>query len=252
LLPPLVPRIIAHTRAAVASEQVRAELAASNKELEAFSYSVSHDLRAPLRAIDGFSRAVLEDSGDKLDEQGQADLKRVCAAAKRMGLLIDDLLTLARTARSEMNRTRVNLSQIAQEVATRLQTTNPTRQAEFKIAPDLIVEADPGLIRVVLDNLLGNAWKFSGTKPNAVIEFNWQKQDNEVVYFVRDDGVGFDLKYSEKLFAPFQRMHDEARFPGTGVGLATVQRIIRRHGGRIWVEAAVDQGATFYFVLAGK
>jgi signal transduction histidine kinase len=252
MFPPLVPKIISEIREAEASRQIRAELAASNNELEAFSYSVSHDLRAPLRAIDGFSRAVLEDSGDKLDEQGKADLQRVCAAAKRMGSLIDDLLNLARTARSEMTRTRVDLSSLAQEIYSHLRATNPARQVEFKITPGLMAEGDEGLLRVVLENLLGNAWKFSGTRQQATIEFGREKKNNEMTYFVRDNGVGFDVKYAEKLFAPFQRMHDESRFPGTGVGLATVQRIIRRHGGRIWVEAAVEQGASFYFVLPGK
>jgi light-regulated signal transduction histidine kinase (bacteriophytochrome) len=222
---------------------------ASNRELEAFSYSVSHDLRTPLRAIDGFSQSILEEYGDKLDEQGKADLQRVRAAAKRMGILIDDLLTLARTARSEMSHQRVELSNVAQEIVSQLKATNPERQTAFTIAPGLTVDGDPGLLRVVLENLLGNAWKFTSHKPQAAVELGVEQRDGERIYFVRDNGVGFDMQYADKLFAPFQRLHSDSEFPGTGVGLATVQRIIRRHGGRIWVNAAVDQGATFYFVL---
>ena len=249
VLPPLVPKIVAMTKAAARSEKIQAELLASNRELEAFSYSVSHDLRTPLRAIDGFSQSVLEECGDKMDEQGKADLQRVRAAAKRMGMLIDDLLTLARTARAEMSHERIDLSSLAREIAARLQSACPERKAKFMIAPNLVVEGDPGLLRIALENLLGNAWKFTRGKPQAVIELGVEQQEREKIYFVRDNGAGFDMQYAGKLFGPFQRLHNDADFAGTGVGLATVQRIIDRHGGRIWANASVDQGATFYFVL---
>ncbi|SRR6266700_181778 len=249
VLPPVVPKVVALTKAAARTGQVQAELVSSNRELEAFSYSVSHDLRAPLRVIDGFSQAVLEDYGDKIDEQGRADLQRVRAATKKMGLLIDDLLTLARTARSEISHKRVELSNVAQEIVSQLKATSPEREAVFTIAPGLAVDGDPGLLRVVLENLLGNAWKFTSGEPRAIVELGVEQRDREKIYFVRDNGVGFDMKYADKLFAPFQRLHNDTDFPGSGVGLATVQRIIRRHGGRIWADAAAGQGATFYFVL---
>ncbi len=248
-LPPVVPKIIAMTKAAARTAQVQAELVASNHELEAFSYSVSHDLRAPLRAIDGYSQSVLEDYADNIDAQGKADLQRVRAAAKRMGLLIDDLLTLARTARSEMLHQRVDLSNMAQEIVAQIQATNPERKVEFTIAPGLVVEGDSGLLCVALENLLENAWKYTSGKPQGVVELGVEQQGREKVYFVRDNGVGFDMKYADKLFGPFQRLHVDADFPGTGIGLATVQRVIRRHGGHIWANAKVNQGATFYFVL---
>jgi len=248
-LPPVVPKIIAMTKAAARTAQVQAELVASNHELEAFSYSVSHDLRAPLRAIDGYSQSVLEDYADNIDAQGKADLQRVRAAAKRMGLLIDDLLTLARTARSEMLHQRVDLSNMAQEIVAQIQATNPERKVEFTIAPGLVVEGDSGLLCVALENLLENAWKYTSGKPQGVVELGVEQQGREKVYFVRDNGVGFDMKYAGKLFGPFQRLHVDADFPGTGIGLATVQRVIRRHGGHIWANAKVNQGATFYFVL---
>src|SRR6266700_3840062 len=245
-LPPVVPKIIAMTKAAARTAQVQAELVASNHELEAFSYSVSHDLRAPLRAIDGYSQSVLEDYADNIDAQGKADLQRVRAAAKRMGLLIDDLLTLARTARSEMLHQRVDLSNMAQEIVAQIQATNPERKVEFTIAPGLVVEGDSGLLCVALENLLENAWKYTSGKPQGVVELGVEQQGREKVYFVRDNGVGFDMKYADKLFGPFQRLHVDADFPGTGIGLATVQRVIRRHGGHIWANAKVNQGATFY------
>ncbi len=236
-------------------EEVRirnAQLEAANKELEAFSYSVSHDLRAPLRAIDGFSLAVLEDYQDKVDAEGKTHLQRIRAAARRMSQLIDDMLQLAHIARAEMVRDKVNLSRLAQEIASQLQASDPKRQATFVIQPDLMVEGDRALLRVVLQNLLDNAWKFTGHQPHARIEFGIQKQGSEQVYFVRDNGAGFEMQHAGKLFGVFQRLHRESEFPGTGVGLATVQRIIHRHGGRIWAEGATGQGATFYFVLQEK
>jgi len=225
------------------------ELEAVNKELEAFSYSVSHDLRAPLRAIDGFSLALLEDCQDRLGQEEKAHLQRVRAAAARMGQLIDDMLKLARTARCEMVPQRVDLSRLAQEIAFQLQKSEPKRQARFVIAPGLTVEGDRGLLRIVLENLLANAWKFTSRQPDARVELGSRWRDTQEVYFVRDNGVGFDMRYADKLFGAFQRLHDVSEFPGTGVGLATVQRIIHRHGGQVWAEGAVGQGATFYFIL---
>jgi signal transduction histidine kinase len=248
-LPTLIPKIREMAKTSLRSREVQDELAASNRELEAFSYSISHDLRAPLRAINGFTRAVLEDSAQQLDEQSKADLLRVGAAAKRMGELIDDLLKLSRTARSEMVRERVDLTCMAQEIAAQLKATGPERDTSFTIAPGLMTVGDRGLLQVALENLLGNAWKFTGKAANAKIELGVEQQDGHSTFFVRDNGAGFDMQYATKLFGPFQRMHDDNSFPGTGIGLATVQRIIRRHGGSIWAKAAVDQGATFYFAL---
>ena len=228
---------------------VNTELLAANKELEAFSYSVSHDLRAPLRAIDGFSLALLEDYADKLDEDGRGYLYRVRAATQRMGTLIDDLLNLARVTRTEMRFENVDLGAIARSVAAELQRDQPERQAEFQIAEGLDTFVDSHLIRITLENLLGNAWKFTSKRGAACIEFGRTDCDGRPTYYVRDNGAGFDPAYAERLFGAFQRLHDSSDFPGTGVGLATVQRIIHRHGGRIWAESAVDRGATFYFTL---
>ncbi|OYE04158.1 hypothetical protein CDG79_14825 [Nostoc sp. 'Peltigera membranacea cyanobiont' 232] len=226
-----------------------AQLEATNKEMEAFSYSVSHDLRAPLRSIDGFSQALLEDYADKLDALGQNYLQRVRAATQRMAQLIDDLLNLSRLTRSEMRCEKVDLSALVEAIATELHKTQPERQVEFAIAPGLVTNGDAHLLRVVLENLLGNAWKFTGKHQKARIEFGLLQQDDTNVYFVRDDGTGFDMAYIEKLFGAFQRLHAMTEFEGTGIGLATVQRIIHRHGGRVWAESAVEQGATFYFTL---
>jgi len=225
------------------------ELLAANKELESFSYSVSHDLRAPLRGIDGFSLALLEDYADKLDEDGRDYLHRVRAATQRMGILIDDLLSLSRVTRSEMRLEKTDLGAIARSVAVELQKTQPERRAEFRIEEGLEVFADSHLIRITLENLLGNAWKFTSKRESACIEFGRTHRDGRPAYYVRDDGAGFDPAYADRLFGAFQRLHDKNDFPGTGVGLATVQRIIHRHGGRIWAESAVERGATFYFTL---
>ena len=228
-----------------------AQLEAANKGLETFSYSVSHDLRAPLRALDGFSAALLANYPDQLDEQGRHYLDRIRDASQRMGQLIEDLLGLSRVTRSELVRQRVDLSALAQEVAAELRKRDPQRQAEFVIAEKMVVEADPHLLRIVLQNLLDNAWKFTGPRSPAHIEVGMSKQAGEQVYFVRDNGVGFDMSYVDKLFTPFQRLHGQREFPGTGIGLATVQRIVARHAGRAWAEAQVDKGATFYFTLGG-
>jgi len=227
-----------------------AQLEAANKELEAFSYSVSHDLRSPLRGIDGWSLALLEDYGGLLDEQGQAHIQRVRAETQRMGELIDDLLKLSRITRSEMNKKKVNLSAIAETVTARLQGTKPKdRQVEFSIQKGLTAMCDPKLLAVVLTNLLDNAFKFTSKKKDAHIEFGQTVIQGDRAFFVRDNGAGFDMNYANKLFGAFQRMHRTSEFPGTGVGLATVQRIIHRHGGNIWASSEVDQGATFYFTL---
>lgn len=223
-----------------------------NHELEAFSYSVSHDLRAPLRAVDGFSRILLDEYAHCLDEIGQDRLRRVRAAAQKMATLIDDLLKLSRITRSELKREDVNLSALANEVIEELRKQEPERTVQCAIEPGVIVWGDARLLRVVLDNLIGNAWKFTSKRPDAQIEFGRQMQNGEPVYFVRDNGAGFDMAYAEKLFGAFQRLHDTSEFPGTGIGLATAQRIIHKHGGRIWAEGAVEQGATFYFTLEAR
>ncbi len=225
------------------------ELAAVNDELETFSYSVSHDLRTPLRGIDGFSQALLEDYPDKLDEQGKHYLSRVRAASQHMGQLIDDLLNLSRLTRGDMNHEAVNLTTLAQTIADNFKETQPERQVEFVIHKGLVASGDVRLIRALLENLFGNAWKFTGKHPSARIEFGVTQVEGKEAFFVRDDGIGFDMTYADKLFGAFQRLHAPSEFPGTGIGLATVKRIINRHGGSIWAEGAVDQGATFYFSL---
>jgi signal transduction histidine kinase len=230
-------------------QSMNTELLAANKELEAFSYSVSHDLRTPLRGIDGFSLALLEDYGDKLDEDGRDNLHRVRAATQRMGTLIDDLLSLSRVTRTELILKKTDLGAIARSIALELQKTQSQRRVEFRIADGLQAFVDPHLMQISLENLLGNAWKFTSKRESACIEFASTRRDEDLVFYVRDDGAGFDPAYAARLFGAFQRLHDKKDFPGTGVGLATVQRIIHRHGGRLWAESAVDKGATFYFTL---
>jgi PAS domain S-box-containing protein len=230
-------------------EMRNAQLEAANKELQAFSYSVSHDLRSPLRAIDGFSLALLEDYKGKLDAEGEGNLQRIRAAAGRMGQLIDGMLNLTRISRAGMVLEIVDLSALAREIASELQASQPERQVVFSIAPTLRVKGDPRLLRAVLENLLNNAWKFTSRKPKARIELGAKENGGETVYLIRDNGAGFDMQYADKLFGVFQRLHRDTEFPGNGVGLATVQRIIQRHGGRIWAEAAAGEGATFFFVL---
>lgn len=227
------------------------ELASVNQELETFSYSVSHDLRAPLRAIAGFSQALEEDYADVLDKQGKDYARRVNAATQRLNQLIDDMLTLSRVTRSEMSRdTPADLSGMAQSIVAQWRATQPDRQVEIVIQPHLETRGDPRLLRIALENLLGNAWKFTSKVPQARIELGTAgTEDDRIVYFVRDNGAGFDMTYSDKLFGPFQRLHTATEFPGTGIGLATVQRIIHRHGGRVWADSVVGEGATFYFTL---
>lgn len=234
--------------------QRTAELEASNRELEAFSYSVSHDLRAPLRAIDGFSRMIEEDYADKLDATGRGHFARVRAASLRMSQLIDDLLELARISRAAVNRQPTDLSAMARDVVRELKDAEPERRAEIVIADHMTAPVDPVLGRVVMDNLLNNAWKYSSQRDPAEIACGVETRPNgagvaETVYFVRDNGAGFDMAYAGKLFQPFSRLHAANEFAGTGIGLATVERVVHRHGGRIWAEAQVDGGATFYFTL---
>jgi len=226
-----------------------AQLEVANKELEAFSYSVSHDLRAPLRGIDGWSQALLEDYHERLDEQGRQYLARVRSETQRMGQLIDDLLELSRVTHANMQTKSVDLSALAQVTAANLQKTQPQRLVEFIIQAGLSAKGDPQLLEIMLSNLLSNAYKFTGKTLNTRIEFGQIEWQGKQVFFVRDNGAGFDMAFASKLFVAFQRMHKASEFHGTGVGLATVQRIIHRHGGQVWAEAEVNQGATFYFTL---
>ena len=231
-------------------EQRAAELEMVNKELESFSYSVSHDLRVPLRGIDGFSKALWEDYYEILTEDGQDYLRRIRAATQRMAELIDDLLSLARVTRIPLERRPVNLTALAEKVLAELQSQQTDRRVTFTIAKDLIVEGDRQLLQIALENLISNAWKFTSRKEDALIEVGMQNDAEEQVYFIRDNGAGFDMTYKNKLFGAFQRLHSSTEYPGTGIGLATVQRIIHRHGGRIWAESAVGKGTTFYFTIS--
>jgi PAS domain S-box-containing protein len=226
-----------------------ADLSAANEELEAFAYSVSHDLRAPLRGIDGFSQAVLEEYSESLDETGRDYLMRLRSASQRMGHLIDDMLSLSRVSRVELDKERVDLSAIATSLAVELQEREPDRQVKFVIADGLVAQGDFRFLSIVLENLLSNAFKFTSTRATARIEFGCEAVDGEDAYFVRDDGVGFDMAYADQLFTPFQRLHTEAEFPGSGIGLATIRRVVARHDGRAWAYGELDRGATVYFTL---
>ena len=238
---------------ATLEERVRArttELESANQELDAYNYSVSHDLRAPLRSVEGFSQALLEDYANALDDNGRDYLQRIGAATKRMGVLIDAMFHLSRLTRSLMQIRNVDLSAKAWAIIEDLRLADPARQVDVKIAPDIAVEGDPDLLRIVLANLLDNAWKYTARAGQARIEFGVvDEREASPVYFVRDNGDGFDMRFADKLFKLFQRLHREDDFAGHGVGLATVQRIVRRHGGRIWAESAKGQGAAFYFSL---
>jgi PAS domain S-box-containing protein len=227
-----------------------AELEAANAELEAFGYSVSHDLRGPLRVIEGFSRMLIDDYGTTLDEAGRQYIDRVQASSQRMAQLIQDLLDLSRITRNAIQRRRVDLAVIAQEVAKELRQSQPERAVDFVIAPRATASGDPSMLRILVENLLGNAWKYTSKHLAARIEFGVREIEGETVFFVKDDGAGFDMEYVAKLFHPFQRLHLATEFDGTGIGLATVERIVRRHGGRVWADSAVESGATFYFTLA--
>jgi PAS domain S-box-containing protein len=230
-------------------KRIETALETSNRELEAFSYSVAHDLRAPLRGINGFSSALLEDFADKLDDEGRDYLRRIGAGSERMGLLIDALLALSRVSRMDLQRETVNLSRMADAAMKQLRMSQPDRVVEFVSQGDVMAEGDPALLRALFDNLLGNAWKFTGGREVANIAFGTTEKGGAVVYYVKDNGAGFDMTYAAKLFVPFQRLHQASEFAGTGIGLATVQRIARRHGGEIWAEGIVGRGATFYFTL---
>jgi signal transduction histidine kinase len=231
-------------------EEANRQLRDANLELEAFSYSVSHDLRAPLRAIDGFSHVLVERYQEVLDDKGRHYLGLIRDAGKRMSRLIDDLLKLARVTRAELTRGTVDLSELARSVLGDLRHAEPEREVEIKITPGLSAAGDATLLRVALDNLLGNAWKFtSKLAGGAVIEFGSTETDGKSAFFVRDNGAGFDPAYAQKLFGAFQRLHSTSEFDGTGIGLATVRRIIHRHRGTVWAEGAVDRGATFYFTF---
>jgi len=243
-----VARDITDRRAAedaLARAKDAAEVA--NRELEAFSYSVAHDLRAPLRGMNGFARVLLSGYEDKLDEGGQDALQEIVLNAQKMGALIDALLSLARLTRTALRPTPVDVSALARAALMQLQAGEPERRVEVVVADGLRVNADPTLARALLDNLLGNAWKFTSKGTDARVEVGQIAEEGEQVLFVRDNGAGFDMAFANKLFAPFQRLHAATEFPGTGIGLATVQRIVNRHGGRIWAKGKVDRGATFYF-----
>ena len=227
-----------------------ARLEAANKELENFAYSISHDLRSPLRSIDGFSQLLLEEYQDKVDTLGKNYLQRVRSAAQHMAQLIDDLLNLSKINRCEINIQQVNLSETAKEIADDLRGTQPERNVEIVIQEEILVNGDNRLLRIVLENLFSNAWKFTSKHSEAFIEFGVQQQNDQIVYFIRDDGAGFDMHYAQKLFGVFQRLHAATEFTGTGIGLATVQRIIHRHCGKVWAEAEIEKGATFYFTIS--
>lgn len=230
-------------------EERTAELSAANKELESFSYSVSHDLRSPLRSIDGFSQALADDYDGKLDSTAKSYLQRIRAATQRMGVLIDDLLNLSRVTRAEMKREPVDLSAMALSIVSELKKKDEQRHIEWVITGGAQGFGDARLLQIVLDNLLENAWKYTSKHERARIEFGQERLNGRIAYFVKDDGAGFDGEYSGRLFGAFQRLHGAAEFPGTGIGLATVQRIVLRHGGKVWAEGAVEKGATFYFTL---
>lgn len=232
-------------------DRALAEAEAANRELEAFSYSVAHDLRGPLTTIQGFSH-LLEDHADGLDDKGRVSLRSIQESAERMGNLIDDLLKLSDVSRGALRQESVDLSNLAREVLARLRREHPDRRVEAVVDDRLLCVGDPGLLKVALSNLLGNAWKFTGKREVARIEFRVQSPTRPFVYLVRDNGAGFDMDDAPKLFGVFQRLHRADEFEGTGIGLATVQRIVRRHGGRIWAEGEVDRGATVYFTLEAK
>jgi light-regulated signal transduction histidine kinase (bacteriophytochrome) len=235
-----------------ALDQARLATEAANRELESFSYSVAHDLRAPLRSIDGFSQALLEDYDEKLDDEGRRYLRYVRESAQQMAQLIDDLLNLSRLTRSELKHEAVDFSALGREVLAKLAQREPGRLVVTTVQDGMISQGDERLLMVVLENLLGNAWKFTGKRADAAIAFGSAQAEGLVTYFIRDNGAGFDMAYADKLFGVFQRLHGVNEFEGTGVGLATVHRIIRRHGGSIRAEGAIDRGATFTFSLGEK
>lgn len=228
------------------------DLAEVNKELESFTYSVSHDLRSPIRSIKGFAEILIEAYGDKLDETAINYLQRIISGADRVNSLIEDMLQLSKVSRQDLILHSVDLSAIALSIASDLKKSNPDRDVEFEVKRDLRVYADERLIKIALSNLLGNAWKYTAKKEHAVIEFSCHDSKGEKIFFIRDNGAGFNMKFAQKLFEPFKRFHLESEFPGTGIGLAIVDRVIRKHGGKIWAEGSPGNGATFYFVLPEK
>jgi len=245
--------LVESEQAALELAETRAELVRDlehkNRELESFSYAVSHDLRAPLRRIDSFSRAALESQSERLDQAGRRYLDRVREASQHMSQLIDDVLYLSRVTRADLRDQEVDLSSLATLILSRLQESEPKRKVEIKVRPGVVITGDGQLLRIALENLLENAWKFSARQPESRIEFGVTHASGEPTYFVRDNGAGFDMTYVDRLFGPFQRLHPQGEFPGSGIGLATVQRIVHRHGGRVWAEGLVGQGATFQFTL---
>jgi signal transduction histidine kinase len=245
----LLARVRSHLRVVQSRRKWTAELELANRELDAFSYSVAHDLRGPLRSIDGFSQMLIDHHAEQLDDEGRQWLNVVRTSAQRMSQLIDDLLHLAHMSRGDVRRVPFELSCLVRTVAAQIQDGKQERQIKFTIADGVNVNADPHLVQIVLENLLGNAWKFTCKSAHAEIEFGSQRADGQACYYVRDNGAGFDMKYASKLFGVFQRMHPESEFPGTGIGLATVKRIVSRHGGKIWAESEARKGATFYFTL---
>lgn len=257
LVKPVVPAVLKSKVKVFVQLKRQAEmLAAKNialnamvEELEAFSYSVAHDLRAPLARIEGFSQALLETQQDRLDEEGQRYLDRVGDVARRMCRLVDELLSLSRVTRTELRREPVDLSAMVESIAAELRQRDPGREAQFVIQPGVTAGGDPTLLQTAIANLLENAWKFTGRHPRARIEFGETRKNGVPVYFVRDDGAGFDMAASQRLFQAFQRLHGSSEFQGSGIGLATVARIVKRHGGKLWAESAVERGATFYFSL---
>jgi PAS domain S-box-containing protein len=245
----VVRDITERRRAADALAHAKDIAEAASRELEAFSYSVAHDLRAPLRGMNGFAQILLDSYKDKLDADGQDWLQEILQNARRMGDLIDGLLSLARLTRSELRPERVDLSLVAREIGAQLAALEPARPVKLEVQDDLHADADPRLVRALLLNLLGNAWKFTSKVPLPRVTLGATEEHGSLAFFVRDNGAGFDMAFASKLFAPFQRLHTVSEFPGTGIGLATVQRIVRRHGGRVWADGAIDCGATFHFTL---
>lgn len=230
-------------------DQLVRDLEAANKELESFVYSVSHDLRAPLRTINGFSEIVLQDYKDKLDNTGKEYLNRIKEATKRLNQLVDDMLKLFRIIKTEVNREDVNLSDMAQSIYDDLRQSQTNRSVEFIVTPQLLVNGDRQLIQILMRNLLENAWKYTSKCPNARIEVGFVTENGKKAYFVKDNGAGFEMKYADRLFLPFQRLHSDQEYAGNGIGLSIVQRIVQRHGGEVWAKAKVGEGATFYFTL---
>lgn len=248
---PLQKEITEHRRTGHLLEQRTRALAASNRELEAYSYSMAHDLRAPLRAITSFSQILKQEAADRLNDEEKDYVDRIVNAGQRMAKLIDDLLELARLSRSELQVAPVDLGKLADSILEQLQHASPERRVDYTMEPDLLVQGDPKLLRVALENLLGNAWKYTGKTAHAHIELGstGTRRNAMRIFYIRDNGSGFDMQYKDKLFKPFQRLHDAEEFEGTGIGLASVQHIIHRHGGTIWAESQPGQGATFYFTL---